>query len=399
VINVSTLPYAELFWASPECPQWSQVNGKTRTYATLDEALSGLEPVRDVEAERSRALMEEVPLYLRAMALRGKPVLTGVVENVVDVRAWTDWDRWVTEIRAVGYRTRLIALNSMHAESTRTPRASQSRDRLYLAYWHVSLRRDPDWDKWLRPTAWCPTCEEWVKAVQVFKDPTRDMGRYRRPVRLPLPPRHLPEPGVWNRVIEPTFAPAYTAIDWTIRGERIGDRTKPLAAKTLARIEAGIRRFARPITLEAAGHTFERHPGVRTRPVDAPLTAQTTSATKAVAVPPLLLPVEGRDGKTATPASQPLRTQSTRSETGIVCPPMLVPAGGTWIDDASSSTEPMRARTTRETDGVLVPPLVMRPYTPRGSDGGSGQMLTRAARKRRAHARPNRTHVKHVLAH
>lgn len=144
---MAKLPYAELFWASPECPQWSQANGKTLAYATLDEALPGLEPVRDVEAERSRALMEKVPLYLRAMALRGKPVLAGVVENVVDVRVWTDWDRWVAEICAVGYRTRLIALNSMHAEAVvRTPRAPQSRDRLYLAYCHVSLGRDPDWD-------------------------------------------------------------------------------------------------------------------------------------------------------------------------------------------------------------------------------------------------------------
>src|SRR3954470_3976346 len=84
-LDVAKLPYAELFWASPECPAWSQANGKEQQYATLDEALPGLEPVRDVEAERSRALMEEVPLYLGAMALRGKPVLAGVVETVVDL--------------------------------------------------------------------------------------------------------------------------------------------------------------------------------------------------------------------------------------------------------------------------------------------------------------------------
>jgi DNA (cytosine-5)-methyltransferase 1 len=81
------------------------------------------------------------------MSLRGRPVLAGVVANVVDCRKWVEWDRWVAEIRAVGYTTQLIALNSMHAESVRTPRAPQSRDRLYLAYWHTSLGPDPDWDK------------------------------------------------------------------------------------------------------------------------------------------------------------------------------------------------------------------------------------------------------------
>ena len=40
----------------------------------------------------------------------------------------------------------------------------------------------------------------------------------------------------------------------------------PLAPKTNARIEAGLRQFAQPITLEVAGNTFERRTGVRTWP-------------------------------------------------------------------------------------------------------------------------------------
>ena len=51
------------------------------------------------EVERSRALMEEVPLYLRGVQQRGGLVKAGVVENVVDVRAWDQWDRWIGEIR------------------------------------------------------------------------------------------------------------------------------------------------------------------------------------------------------------------------------------------------------------------------------------------------------------
>lgn len=332
-LDVSRLPYAELFWASPECPQWSQANGKQRTYAINDVELPGLERPRDVEAERSRALMEEVPLYLEAMALRGRPVLAGVVENVTDVRKWIHWDAWVRRIQLAGYRTRLIALNSMHAQSIRTPRAPQSRDRLYLAYWHISLRRDPDWDKWLRPTAWCPSCDQQITAVQAFKDPTRDMGRYRQQYVY-----RCPNSSCRGQIVEPTFIPAAAAIDWTIPGQRIGDRSRPLAEKTIRRIEAGIRRYARPITLEAAGNTFERRPGVRTWPIDGAMTTLTTTATKAIAVPPL-----------------------------------LVPAGGTWNDTCTSLDEPMRTRTTRDTDGVFVPPLVMRNNS---SSGDGAEMST-----------------------
>jgi DNA (cytosine-5)-methyltransferase 1 len=370
-LDVRTLPYSELFWASPECTNWSKAKGKQQDYANADVALPGLEdPAPAAEVERSRALMEEVPLYLEAMALRGKPVLGGIVENVVDIRDWTDFGRWRAQIEAIGYRTRVIALNSMHAQSRRTLRAPQSRDRFYLAYWHVSLGRDPDWDKWLRPEAWCPTCEEWVAAVQVFKDPKKDMGRYRQQYVY-----RCPRNSCRGQVVEPSFLPAYTAIDWSVKGERIGDKPvkeffadkektqslgmHPLAPKTLARIRAGIEKFARPITVEAFGNTFERRPGVRTWPADKPLTTLTTSVTRGVAVPPLLIPVEGRDGKVAGTVHRPLRTQSTRAETGLaIVPPLLVPAGGSWNDTAAPITDPMRTRTTRESDALLVPPFI-----------------------------------------
>ena len=363
-IDVARLPYAELFWASPECTNWTQAKGVEQTYREQD-ALPGMGPVTSEEADRSRALMEEVPQYLRAMALRGRPVLAGVVENVTDIREWVDWRRWRAEIEAVGYRTRLIALNSMHAESRLTPRAPQSRDRLYLAYWHVRLGRDPDWDKWLRPTAFCPSCDEWVQAVQVWKRPDRDMGRYRQQYAY-----RCPRVSCRNRIVEPTFLPAAAAIDWSVRGERIGDRPRPLADKTLRRIEAGIRKLARPVTVEAA--------------------------ISGVVVAPLLVPVEGRDGKAASSMGSPLRTQSTRNETAVaaapflvrhytprgqlaqmstsaadpaptltastvpslVVPPMLVPAGGTWNEDPAPLGAPMRTRTVRESEAVLVAPFI-----------------------------------------
>lgn len=143
--------------------------------------------------------------------------------------------------------------------------------------------------------------------------------------------------------------PAAAAIDWTNPGQRIGDRAKPLAAKTMARIEAGLRRYARPVMPEAAGNTFEHRPGMRSWPIDDPLRTVHTTASKAPVHPQqlmtvgpgglqemsarqggeallhgLLVPVEGRKGKAAQGSGRPLRAQTARNETGL-----LVPAGGT----------------------------------------------------------------------
>src|SRR6202012_1659125 len=97
-----------------------------------------------------------------------------------EARKWDMWQAWTDRIRALGYEVRVIAMNSMHARPLRMHRAPQSRDRLFVAYWLKSLGRAPGWDKWLRPAAWCASCGELVAAVQVFKDPRADMGRYGR---------------------------------------------------------------------------------------------------------------------------------------------------------------------------------------------------------------------------
>ncbi|QZH69415.1 DNA cytosine methyltransferase [Mycolicibacterium farcinogenes] len=347
---VAKWPVADIFWASPECPQWSTARGKKRDFdATLQGDL--FDTPRDEEADRSRALMEEVPMYLRGVIERGGRVRAGVVENVVEVRAWDQWDRWIGEIRSLGYRTRVIAMNSMHAQPGRTLPAPQSRDRLYVAYWDKALRREPDWDKWLRPRAYCTTCDEWIDAIQVFKKPGADMGRYRSQYVY-----RCPHVACRNAIVEPPAMPAADAIDWTLPGERLGDKplrefrnkdtgkvvVAPLAPKTMARITAGIERYWAPFITE---HRHE----YRVRGVDVPL--QTVAA--AGNHFGLAVPIEGRDGKVAAPVELPLRTATTRNETALV-----VPCGGTWRDAATTANVPISTRTTRESDGIAFPPFV-----------------------------------------
>lgn len=373
-VDVATHPYAEIFWASPECTNWSQAKGNPVDFDKQPGLFGDPEITDDVK--RSRALMQDVIRYLEGMHLRQRPVLGGVVENVVDIRKWEHWHVWLGRIQRLGYRTRLIALNSMHAQSRWTPRAPQSRDRLYLAYWLESLGRDPDWDRWLRPLAHCPRCDEDVAAVQVWKRPGQDMGRYRQQYLY-----RCPRASCRGRQVEPYFVPAAAAIDWALPGERIGDkplreffadkeRTQslgfwPLAPKTLARIEAGIRRYARPITVEVAGHTFERRPGVRTWPVDGVLTTQSTTATKAVAVP-LLVPAGGTWNDTGQPVTEAMRTRTTRETDGVLVPPMLVPVEGRVGPRAAAATEHLRTQTGRNETALCIPPLVMRNNSSRG---------------------------------
>lgn len=326
-LPVDKMPYAEIFSASPACPAWTTANGVKREFDRANAEVQHLFEVADAEPgpklkkkleeyRRSRLLMKEVPRYLRAMAERGKPVLAGMMENVIQCRLWHEWDDWFAEITKLGYEIRIIAFNSMHAEPVRALRAPQSRDRLYLAYWHKSLGRRPDFDKWLRPHAHCPSCDRHVQAVQVFKKPGRDMGRYGAQYIY-----QCPSVSCRSRQVYPETLPALAAIDPTIPGIRIGDRARrgldPLADATMDRIRAGVRRYWAP----------------------------------------LMVPVEGRDGKVASPASEPLRTQTCRNETGYAIPPFLAPAGGTWRDKPSSSLDPMPTRTTRECDGVATLPL------------------------------------------
>jgi DNA (cytosine-5)-methyltransferase 1 len=241
----------------------------------------------------------------------------------------------------------------MHAAPPTVHRAPQSRDRLYVAYWHISLRRDPDWDKWLRPRAWCESCGEMVQAMQVWKSQGRDMGRYRQQYVY-----RCPRVACRNAILEPEVLPAAAAIDWSLPGQRIGDRAKPLADKTLARIQAGLKKFARPITLEAAGNTFERRPGVRTWPVDAPLTTQTTTATKALAYEPMIVPAGGTWRDAATSVGEPMPTRTTRENDGLAIPPLLVPVEGRDGKEPASANAPLRTQTARNETGLAWLPFI-----------------------------------------
>ncbi len=288
-------PRTDILWASPECTNHSVAKGRRRPAAQPD--LFG-ETLPDEAAERSRATMWDVPRFAEHHRYRAV-----IVENVVDAARWVMWPAWLQAMTLLSYRHRVVYLNSMHAPAIAAPRAPQSRDRLYVVFWRDG-QPAPDLD--VRPAAWCDVCGVEVAAIQSWKRPDRaPWGRYRAQYVY-----RCPRPECRHSMVEPYADPAATAIDWTLRGQRIGDRDRPLSAKTLARIEAGLHRYARPLVVPSGGTWNED-----ARPVEEPFRARITGEAEAHVVP-----VEGREGKVASPTSVPLRTQSTRAETALVVP-------------------------------------------------------------------------------
>ncbi len=286
-----------LGWFSPSCTKHSIAQGKKRADAQPD--LFG-EVLPDAAAERSRATMWDVVRFSEYHLYEAV-----IVENVVDVYHWPPFRSWLLAMESLGYLHETVWLNSMHAQLG-GPGAPQSRDRIYIVFWRKGNRR-PALERVTRPHAECPECGP-VRAMQSWKNPDRPQwGRYRSQYIY-----RCPNVKCRNRIVEPIARPAAEIIDWALPATRLGDRAKPLADKTMARIRAGIDRYWGPFITE---HTHE----YRVRDIAQPLQTIRASGNHFG----LAIPVEGREGKTAVPVDQPLRTMTTRNETGVAYPAFL----------------------------------------------------------------------------
>ncbi|WP_280101524.1 DNA cytosine methyltransferase [Stackebrandtia nassauensis] len=364
-LPVQDWPIADGFWASPECKKFSSAQGVPQIWASDAPTLPGMEPETDEAAERSRALMWDVPKYLAGARRRGKPVRFGVVENVVEIARSPQWKPWKAAMRGEGYDLAVIAFNSMHAQGTESEACCQSRNRAYIPYWDASLGRAPDFDKWLRPRAWCPSCDEVVNAMQVFKKPGVELGLYG-----PQYVYRCPKTSCRGQQVEPTVLPAAAAIDWNIETPRIGDRPKTerkpegLKPATIARIRAGIDRHWAPLLVPSGG-TWRKN---ATRLAD-PMPARTTTDNDAIALPELVVPLEARAGNRIAPADEPIRTQTGRRETGLVLPPVMVTmrGGGSRTASTLPEADPMAAVSAGGNHHRLVQPPLLVPYYSNGT--------------------------------
>lgn len=178
-----------------------------------------------------------------------------------------------------------------------------------------------------------------TKRVRLFIVARR--GRSRRDIPWP-DPTHA---GKWR--------PAYEVIDWSRPCPSIFSRKRPLAEKTLRRIEAGLRKFVGPFVV-----TLRRN--MAGRDVGDPLATITAGAEhSAVAVPFVVQYHNGPDGdqRTYTPG-QPIPTLDTQNRYALAVP-FQFKAMGRSPGVSKSAVDPVPTIVAaRENHAIVTPFLV-----------------------------------------
>lgn len=338
-------PITNVLLASPECTNHSQARGVSRRRQDASLFDQDFDPA----AEKSRATMWCVVRFAEQI-----PYDAIIVENVVEATKWIFWHRWLDCMTDLGYTHRVVSHNSMHHG------VAQSRDRIYVVFTRKGLTPNLE----LELTGWCPRCDTVRPCRQAWKN-GRTVGRYRA--------QYVYACTTCGGEATPATQPAATIIDWALDCPRIGDRKRPLAEKTRARVLAGLQRYGWvPITTAGAGATFERTPGNRARPVfDMPVDTQHTTSTTSLAMPPGFLvrnkTARGSTGQMTTPVSEPIRTVTTtgRGGSSLLTPPGFIVQNAHGIEPGTtdkacrvrSLDEPVHAVTATGSNGSLVIPM------------------------------------------
>jgi DNA (cytosine-5)-methyltransferase 1 len=307
-------PKTDMLCASPECTNMTLAKGKARKH----QAQLGLweSKAPDPAEERSRCTMFDP---LRFAEEHRYPIV--LLENVLEVRYWVMYEAWLHAWKSLGYRWEFVYFNSMFAHPT-----PQSRDRWYFVAWREG---NPKPDLRYFPRAYCEHCGKDVLAVQSWKNPQQPWGKYGRNGQ------YLYCCPACNRVVTPYYYAAANAIDWSLPAQRIGDRKHALKAKTMRRIEEGLRRFSEPVIVP----TNHGERATRTQSVLAPLPTQTAWQELGMAYPPpFLVHLNKSDFRALDVLHQPMPTQTTRNGLGLVLP-FIAELHGTSA--ARSVTEPL----------------------------------------------------------
>lgn len=359
-----------VLWASPECTWHSPAGGRKRLRRAELDLFDDYVPTD--AGERSRATMFDP---IRAAEARGFDVV--VIENVPEVASWPLFNSWLKMWEALDYAWQIVNVSAAHVYSESNAPAGQWRDRIYIVFARKGVKMPRIAPA---PPAWCPQCEQVVETRQHWKKPappgTPQVGKYRQQyVYVCAANRHA------TQIVEPYVLPAAAVIDWSDLGPRLGDRTKPLAANTMRRIEIGLRMFAEPITVAHSGQTWDAanpaHPHFgdpesywRTWPLGSEplMTRQAGGTGDAIAVQPFYTAVNhDTDDRARLMADGPLPTRSTKIGDGLVFPPIIPELYGTGM--AKDIDQPIGTLTTSRHHALAMPPeaFLTRQYSHQGT--------------------------------
>ena len=307
----------DLLWASPSCTHHSNAAGGTPRSEQLRSQPEHLLPFlrltrcRRMFVENVKELLNWGPLLDEDTRYKGKLYRAGQADPR---KAGKYFNGWIREIKNSGYDVDFAVLNAADYG------AATSRERLIIQ----AVRRSSG-EKIIWPEA-----------------------------------THAREPGLFH--YKPWRAAA-EIIDWTIPGESIFDRKKPLCENTLRRIEAGIKKFwgawAEPFLIVLRG-TSRGQLDSTAIPLSAPLPTITGSGGHIVLVEPFLTRYNGGDDRNHTIGS-PVPVIDTGNRYGIISPVIMDASHpGDHADAARcrGNADPLGTITCRNNWSVAQPLLI-----------------------------------------
>lgn len=297
----------DLLIASPECSHHSQARGG-RPVNDQSRATAWC-VTRWAEAVLPKAiLVENVPAFLTWGPLKQKRI-KGRLEWVPDPkRKGQTFLSWVATLESLGYKVEWKTLNAAdYGDPT-------SRVRLF-----IQARRDRKPIVWPQPTH-APK-EQLKKTRPLFAHSAKSLQPHR---------------------------PARDIIDWSLKGESIFGRKRPLSPNTMARIVRGLEKFC------GLPFIVPQLSGGANRTVDQPVPTITTTSRGIGLCQPFIVVL--RNHADAQSLEEPLKTLTTGGNFGIAEPFIVRLRGG---QDAQSIDDPLSAITTKGAHHALCQPFIM----------------------------------------
>lgn len=302
-------------WASPSCTHHSRAAGKKPKSRQLREQPEYLLPYlrltkcRRMYIENVKELREWGPILDADTRHKGKLYRAGQPDPR---KKGIFFNQWLRDIRISGYDVDMAIMNAADYG------AATSRERLIIQAVRKSSGERIVWPE----------------------------------------PTHMRNPGLLAGAYKP-WRPAAEVIDWSIPGESIFGRKKPLCDNTLRRIEAGIRKYwgewTEPFLIVLRG-TRPEQLDCSAISLSAPLPTITAGNGTHCLVSPLFIPQHG--GGTVKPVASPLSTIATTGSIGVVEPFLIeyYGRGGAVGVHAPCPTIP-----TRDRFGIITGHCLMLP--------------------------------------